>query len=67
MAQMTSEDLRNLCLRRAKALRRRIDDLKASGTGQPLVGIDFLADVEKTLDGWEMYEEALARERKRDC
>jgi len=67
MAQTASDDRRSLCLRRGGASRRRIDPLKASGAGRPLVGVDFLADVEKTLDGWEMCEEALAQERKRDC
>lgn len=67
MAQMASDDRRSLCLRRGGALRRWIDALKASGAGRLLVGVDFLADVEKALDGWEMCEEALVQERKRDC
>lgn len=47
------------------ALHRRIDDLKARAAGQPLVTIDFLIEVEKILDGWQMYKEALQEERSK--
>jgi hypothetical protein len=49
---------------RVAALRRRIDELKDRAAGRPLVTVDFLAEVEKTLDGWEVYQEALLEDRK---
>jgi len=67
MAQMTSEDRRSLCLRARQGLKtpdRRSQSIRCRA---PFVGADFLADVEKTLDGWEMCDEALVQERKRDC
>lgn len=67
MSQMTLEALRQLCDRRVTALRRRIDDLKAYGAGRPLVGLDFVVEVEKALDGWEFYEEARRKDRNRSC
>jgi hypothetical protein len=46
-------------------LRRRIDALKEHAAGRPLVTIDFVAEVEKSLDGWETYQDALQKDRKR--
>lgn len=62
---MTSEALRQRCEQHVAALRRRIDELKDHAAGQPLVTVDFVAEVEKTLDGWEIYQEALQEDRNR--
>ncbi|HVJ76250.1 MAG TPA: hypothetical protein VM620_00325 [Hyphomicrobium sp.] len=63
MNQPNLESARRQCEQHVAKLRRRIDELKDSGTGRPLVSVDFVADVEKTLDEWEMYQEALKRDR----
>jgi hypothetical protein len=65
MSQMTSEALRRRCEQYVAALRRRIDALKEHAAGRPLVTIDFVAEVEKSLDGWETYQDALQKDRKR--
>ncbi|WP_041320294.1 hypothetical protein [Hyphomicrobium denitrificans] len=65
MNHVTAEALQQQCERRVMALRRRIDDLKACAAGRPLATIDFVVEVEKTLDGWESYQEALQEEHKR--
>jgi hypothetical protein len=65
MSHMTLEALQQLCERRVMALRRQIDDLKACAAGRPLATVDFVVEVEKALDGWESYQEALQQERKR--
>lgn len=63
MSQPNLESTRRQCEQHVAKLRRRIDELKDSGTGRPLVSVDFVADVEKTLDEWEMYHEVLKRDR----
>lgn len=65
MSQPNLESARRQCEQHVAKLRRRIDELKESGTGRPLVSVDFVADVEKTLDEWETYQEALKRDRGR--
>jgi hypothetical protein len=63
MRQPNLESARRQCEQHVAKLRRRIDELKESGTGRPLVSVDFVADVEKTLDEWETYQEAMKRDR----
>jgi hypothetical protein len=63
MIEPNLESVRRQCEQHVAKLRRRIDELKESGTGRPLVSVDFVADVEKTLDEWETYQEALKRDR----
>lgn len=64
MSNLTSDGARRRCERHVAELRRRIDKLKDCGAGSPLVTVDFVAEVEKTLDDWEYYHEML---RKDDC
>jgi hypothetical protein len=65
MSRITSEALRRRCEQHVAALRRRIDALKDHAAGRPLVTVDFVAEVEKTLDGWEIYQDAVQEDRKR--
>lgn len=59
MDETKPEVLRRRCNEQSAALRRRLDILKDASAGRPLVTVDFLAEVEKTLDGWENYQQAL--------
>lgn len=64
MDNLSPEDARRKCERHIADLRRRIEMLKDSAAGSPLVTVDFVAQVEKTLDDWEVYHEMLHENRR---